>query len=1788
MRHRPAGGMDRSGYVACDFFAVPFQGLESVTFSRISIHQAAFVRRPKESIMIGLVRAAALCATLALGLISAQAADKAFKRDDLADSAIKLEAQIKSEAGPVAKSAATLRTDADAAFRRSDYRVGLQIIGQIAAVAPEDSANWLRLAKTIFQIRSATSSEQTFLYERASTAAYIAYQRAGNAGEEAEALAVLGRALSERKLWRPALDTLQLSLELREVAEVRGNYEKLRDNHGFRLLDYTVDSDSASPRACFQFSEDLAKRTDFSPYLALAGSDKPALTSEEKQLCVEGLKHGERYNINLRAGLPSTVKESLPKSAEFNIYVRDRKPFVRFTGRAYVLPRTGQRGIPLVSVNTPSVSVQVFRIGDRNLINTVIDSDFQKTLSSYQLDDLGNERGVKVWSGELATATTLNQDVTTAFPVDQALGDLQPGVYVMTATPKGPGSSKDEDSGSLATQWFIVSDLGLTAFSGNDGIHVFVNSLASTDAVARAEVRLVARNNEILATRKTDESGHVLFEAGLARGEGGLSPALLTVSGEKADYAFLSLKSNAFDLTDRGVSGRAVPAGADAFVYAERGVYRSGETVYLTALLRDGQGNAVTGGPLTLVIERPDGVEFRRAVLPDQGAGGRNLTLPLNSAVPTGTWRARAFTDPKGASVGETTFMVEDYIPDRIEFELTSKDKLIKADAPVELKVDGHFLYGAPASGLQLEGDMLVAPASARPGFAGYQFGVADEETTSNERTPIENLPEADANGVATFPVSLAKPPSSTRPQEAQIFIRMAEAGGRAVERKIVLPVAPAAAMIGIKPLFGDKNVAEGDKADFDVVFAAPDDKPLARGGLRYELLKLESRYQWYRQSSSWEYEPVKSTSRVADGDLTIAADKPSRVTLAPQPGRYRLDVKSTEADGPLTSVQFDVGWYSDGSADTPDLLETSIDKPEYQSGDTMVVSVNARSAGKLTINVLGDRLLTTQSTDVKEGTSQVRIPVGKDWGTGAYVVATLRRPLDAAALRMPGRAIGLKWFGIDKKARTLTVGLSPPALVRPSTTLKLPVKVGGLNPGEDAKIVVAAVDVGILNLTNYKPPAPDDYYLGQRRMTSEIRDLYGQLIDGMLGTRGQLKTGGDSAGAELQGSPPTQKPLALYSGIVTVAADGSAEISFDIPEFAGTARVMAVAWTATKLGRATTDVIVRDPVVLTATLPRFLLNGDKGTMSFDLDNVEGAPGDYTINVKTSGPVKVTGNPATTVKLAAKQRTSMALALDASGGAGTAQLDVDIKGPNGLALARHYALDVKAATQILARRSIRTLAKGESLTLTSDMFSDLVQGTGGVSLSVSLSTALDAATILKALDRYPYGCSEQITSRAMPLLYVNDLAAGAHLAMDTAVDQRIKDAIDKLLARQGSNGSFGLWSAGGDDAWLDAYVTDFLTRAREKGFAVPDVLFRNALDRIRNSVVNADEPEKDGGRNLAYGLYVLARNGTAPVGDLRYLADTKLNNLATPIAKSQLAAALALVGDRTRAERVYAAALESLAPKPVLEFGRVDYGSALRDAAALVSLGSEGNASSATITQAVMRVEAARGLTPYTSTQENAWLVLASRALSKETLALDVNGSPVRTALYRSYKAAEMAGVPIKITNTGDTPVQAVVSVSGAPVTPEPAASNGFKIERNYFTLDGKPADPSKAKQNDRFAVVLKITEAKPEYGHIMVSDYLAAGFEIDNPHLVSSGDTGTLDWIEDGEEPENTEFRDDRFTAAIDRGSDDKAVFTVAYVVRAVSPGKYVVPQAYVEDMYNPSRYGRTGTGTVEVRPAK
>src|SRR5215470_2731748 len=259
--------------------------------------------------MFALVRAgffAALVTLLAFPLLSMSLsanafAQKAFQRDDLGDAAIKLEAQIKAESGQITRNAVTLRRDADAAFGRNDFRNGLQLLGQLAVVTPADGANWLRLAKAVLQIRPGNERERTTLLERAATAAYIAYLRSTAVADEAESLLIVSRSYADRQVWRPALDALRVSLDVREVADVRQQYERMREDHGFRLLDYSVDADAVSPRACFQFSEELpGRRTDLSPFVAVSGQDRPAVSVDSRQICVEGLKHGERYTITLR------------------------------------------------------------------------------------------------------------------------------------------------------------------------------------------------------------------------------------------------------------------------------------------------------------------------------------------------------------------------------------------------------------------------------------------------------------------------------------------------------------------------------------------------------------------------------------------------------------------------------------------------------------------------------------------------------------------------------------------------------------------------------------------------------------------------------------------------------------------------------------------------------------------------------------------------------------------------------------------------------------------------------------------------------------------------------------------------------------------------------------------------------------------------------------------------------------------------------------------------------------------------------------------------------------------------------------------------------------------------------------------------------------------------------------------------------------------------------------------------------------------------------------------------
>ncbi len=1746
--------------------------------------------------MPGFLRALTLSALLATALsTAAEAADKLLQRDDLSSAAIRLESTLKSKVGSRPLDAVQVKKDLDAAVAARDPARLEQASARAVLLAPKDWSAWMRYAAAAVAASGTTDySRRWELRQWSHSAAYRAYQLASQPKDEAQALTALAETYVASDDQHDALVVLRTAIKTAENPGARALYDRLRPDYGFRIGNFKVDSDASSPRACFTFTEDL-KKADYAPYVAVSGLTNPAITVETQQICVDGLEHGKKYGIVLRQGLPSAVGEDLLKASDYDIYVRDRSPQVRFTGRNYVLPSTGQEGLPVVTVNTPSVNLQIHRIGDRALVGTTRTETFLSSLEGSQVKELAETSGQLVWSGAMDVKGDLNQDAVTAFPVMEAVGRLQPGLYVLTAKLPGPKSEEGEEGGyyeTRATQWFIVSDLGLTAFEGHEGIDVVVRSLASARPVEGIEVRLVAKNNEILGTGKADALGHVTFAPGLTRGAGGLMPGLLVAEDGKGDYGFLDLTAQGFDLTDRGVKGRTAPDGLDAFVTTERGVYRSGETVSVTTLLRDARGKAVADLPVTMVMQRPDGVEYRRQAVADQGDGGRAWSVALISGLQTGTWRIRAYGDPKRPPIGETTFLLADYVPERIDVKLDAAKPSLARGEPASISVQADHLYGAPGAGLEIRGDVTVelADETTVPGLKGYTVGLDDEsfEAVTKELEEAGTTDEA-GHAVLEVPIPAA---AVTRPIRAKIDVAVTEAGGRAVERVVTLPILPAIPVIGVKPRFSAGGLAAGSNAEFDVLSALPDGTLRAVKGLSWQLLAVDRRWQWFNTNGKWESQVIRSTRRVADGRIDVGTTDPARISAPVDWGSYRLELKSD--DGAHTSYGFAVGWAGSDKADSPDVLDVSLDKKTYAAGEAVQVRVKPRFAGTATVAIVSDKVQTMKMVDVTPEGTTVTFAADPAWGAGAYAVALAHRPLDAKAKRMPGRSLGVAWFGVAPEARSLPIALTPPDLIRPRGNLTIPVALSGLPAGSKARIVVAAVDVGILNLTRFETPDPDGWFFGQKQLSTEVTDLYGYLIDGMQGTRGAIRTGGDGGG-DMSAAPPREQPFARYSGIVEVGPDGKAEVVFDVPAFNGTVRVMAMAWTADRVGHAAKDVVVRDAVVVQPTAPRFLAMGDRSRLYFALDNVEGQAGDYRVDLDLKGPLVVPAEAlSSTVKLAAKGRANLAVPVTAAG-LGRAGVAARITGP-GLDATQTVSFDVLPPTSEVYRRSVKPLAPGAAVTVSDDLLADFLPGTGAVSLAVTPWSAFDVPALLKALDRYPHGCTEQIVSRALPLLYVNKLAAEEHLSLDAAIDDRLRSAIDRVLTRQDATGSFGLWSASGagEDVWLDAYVTDFLTRARERGITVPQKAFDLALDRMRNFVANTSDPSIKDAPNLAYAAYVLARNGRPVMGDLRYLSDQKLDLFFTPISRAQLAAGLALLGDRNRAEPVFRAAIDRLQQGQNERNWRSDYGSPLRDGAAIMALMAESGRPTADFAKVGAVVEKARDARPWTSTQENAWMVLAAAGVSKtaaeQSLSVTTGSAvePITGALYRTVRADQLDGRPVTITNNGTSELRVVVTTSGHPTAPEPAASNGYTVERSFFKPDGTKADLSRIRQTDRLVVVLRVTEPKAENARIVLVDRLPAGLEIADPKLVDGGDTTGFSWLQGAITPAATEFRDDRFVAAFDRTPDQAAVFEVAYAVRAVSPGRYVQPPAVVEDMYRPERYGRTAFGTIDIAPSQ
>jgi alpha-2-macroglobulin len=1639
-----------------------------------------------------------------------------------------------------------------------------------ATVLTDSADDWLNYARLLALGADDMGDQQRAYLDRSFSAAINAYLRAQNPALQHSILVQMGEVLARIDRGRDQVKALRLAQSLQQRDDTADALADASAMYGFRITETLVQSDLARPRICAVFSEEIDPNiADFSQYVVAREEGVTIAADGAFQICAEGVTHGARYQLTFRAGLPAKDGQSLIKAVDVTSYVRDRSPAVRFAGRGYVLPRSSDAALPVQTVNTGKLDLSLYRITDRNLMRVLQNGFLSAPMAEYQEQDFSNQIGAMLWQGSAEVVQSVNEDVTTRLPLGEALAGQSAGIYALRATV--PGS--DPYVTPAAWQWFVVSDIGITTLSGADGLHVFARSLGTAGAIAGADVQLISNSNDVLASLVTDSEGYAQFDASLTRGLGASAPALVLLRRGDDDLAFLSLKDAEFDLSDRGVAGLPAAPPVNVFMATDRGAYRAGETVFVTALARDAGSAAIEGLPLTAILTRPDGVEYLRMVVADGGAGGHVFSLPIAASAPRGQWKVDLRADLDAPPLSTKTFLVEDFLPERIDFDLAISQQPLRLNSPLQVMVDARYLFGAPAANLNIEGEVVLRKAAGLPQWQGYSFGRHDSVFSASIE-PFFGVQTGD-DGKADLSLAMPQVEDPNLPLEIEATLRMADGSARPIERRLVQGLAPSAPMIGIKPLF-DGAAPEGGEARFSIIHLDNNAAP-SSADLTWAVTRIETQYQWYQQGGSWNWEPVTTRSKVAEGKLTTvqsAIEIAAPVTW----GEYELSINGPNA---RASALFSAGWF--GGADvaaTPDMLEMSLDATSYRAGDTAKLRIVPRAAGTALVSVLSNRLIAMKAVDVVAGENLIDLPVTDEWGTGVYVTVSALRAANSASdsqSRASARALGITHAAIDPAARALQTSIETAPQADPRGPLDIAVKVEGITAGEAAFVTIAAVDQGILNLSGYTPPNPSAHYFGQRKLGVGIRDVYGRLIDASGGAMGIVRSGGDAgAGARLQAPPPTEELVAYFTGPIAVGADGYARTSFDLPSFNGTVKVMAIAWSKTGVGQADSDVLVRDPVVIAASLPRFLALGDSSTLTLDFTHTGGEAGDMPLQISAQEGLTLDSAPQS-VSLDAVGSARITLQVSAET-VTDGRIDLSLTTPEGRVLQKTLYLPVIINDAPIVRTSRLDLAAGATFTADENLFDGLRAGTSQALITAGPMARLNAAGVLSALGDYGYACTEQITSQAMPLLYLPDLAAQIGIAIPENVDAQINQALTAVLVTQNSSGAFGLWGAGyGGDMWLDAYVTDFLSRARAKGYAVPDAAFRAALDNLRNQVNYF--PDFDyGGEGLAYALMVLAREGAAAIGDLRYFADEKGDAFATPAAMAQLGAALTSYGDQPRSDAMFAragaavGALSDSAPEQVF---RADYGTDLRDTAVVLALANEAGSNVINREALTARLAASGTLSP----QESAWTLLAAASTTMESADLLVNGAP-NTAATISITGSAVA--PAQITNNGaDTYI--TITTSGVPIGAEAAGGTGYAITRSYFTPDGVPADLGQVSVGTRLVAVLEITTFGRGEARLMVNDPLPAGFAIDNPSLMSSANTALsgFDFIT---EAAHSEFRQDRFLTAIDRM--DNAPFRLGYVVRAVSAGEFHHPAAVVEDMYRPDLSGRTDTGRLIITP--
>ncbi len=1529
----------------------------------------------------------------------------------------------------------------------------------------------------------------------------------------------------------------------------------------------------------------------------------------------DNFDQSKSYTLTLAKGLRGRIGGILHEEYTTNITFGELAPSIGFANaKGIYLSGKGAQNIEVKIINVPKIKIIVSKVYENNLLAashygySPQESDGTHT---YAPSGEGDEEGGGGYSGGDNSDITFGdviyeQEVDTRTLPKSSTGGSGSRLLNLNITDKLPEfkgiyhvvirSAKDY---WVSDRRFVsLSDIGLIAREGREKILVFANSIKTAAALSGVNILAYGANNQLLGMGTTSADG--VAEISYSRKElTGFKPAMI-IAKSADDFNYLPFTTTRVNTSRFEVGGRrANTSGLDAFVYPERDLYRPGEKVNFAVIVRDRLWKSPGELPIQLKFLLPNGKEMKtfRKTLNAQGGADGSVEIP-ESAI-TGSYSLEVYTS-NDVLLATQPFRIEEFVPDRIKVTAKLDKPLLEAGDIGKLDIHAVNFFGPPAANRNYECEIQVKQRDFNPkNYKNYDFSLSAQNSTSFDKSVREG--KTDEQGNAAEKYTVPEFFKNIGLLQATFYATVFDETGRPVSRSASVDIYTQPVFFGVAD-DGYYYYPLNQAVSFPLIALDRTEKVLSSATARVQVIKHEYRTVLTKSGNYFRYESRKEDKQVASGVVTVHGED-TRYTFVPRsPGSYELQVSLPGSNTYVSRSFYSYGaWGGDNNSfevNNEGHIDISVDKAGYYTGDNVLALFKTPFSGRMLVTLETDKVISYQYVDVSDKrNASLTLPLPADAIPNVYITATLIKPHELTDIPLTV-AHGFQSVRVEARDRKIPVEINAQASVRSHTHQKVTVKAA---PG--SLVTLSAVDNGVLQITDFETPDPYAHFYARRALEVNAYDLYPLLFPEVKGSLSSTGGDGDVDMKKRVNPMPAKriKIVSYWSGIAQANGSGEAEFEFDIPQFSGQVRLMAVAFKNESFGSKETAMTVADPIVLSSALPRFMSPGDTVTMPVTITNTTGNSASATAKIKLTGALRTLGEDQQSVSIAANSEGRAQFQLIAPPAIGVGKVSVDVNG-----LGEHFTdeteVGIRPSAPLQKTTGSGSITGGNSQSI-SFTTGDNIPSTIDYRLVVSRSPAAELGHYLNWLVEYPYGCTEQAVSTAFPQLYLGDLAnivqkSNVNSYQRTSANSNVLEAIRKIKMRQLYNGAVTLWDNEDSESWwATIYSAHFLLEAQKAGFDVDKSLIGTMLgyinSRLKNRETityyyNRDQSKRIVPKEVVYGLYVLALAGQPNASVMNYYkANASLLSLD---CKYLLSAAFALAGDKKSFKDFLPT--QFTGEVSVAQTGGSFY-SDIRDESLALDVLADVDPENPQIPIMTKHVMDKLKTRYWWSTQELAFTFLGLGKIARQAA-----GSTITAEVHVDGRnVAAVEANPVKLTTkelrgSGDAAPKVYIVTKGSGrlyfywEAEGISASGAYKEEDNYLKVRkhfydrfGRPLTGNTFKQNDLIIVQVTLDRTfNTDVDNIVITDMLPAGFEIENPR---TKDIPGMDWIKNEDSPTALDVRDDRINFFVDLHSMHQVYY---YAVRAVSPGVYHMGPVSADAMYNGEYHSYNGAGVVRV----